>query len=84
MSPTWLFAESTAATQYCPACELELCGQCAASLHSNKGLAKHSLVELQQKARVMPPPECERHKGSRKNIFCTQCNVGLVVDTQHL
>jgi len=67
--------EQQAAVGYCPSCELDLCDDCTTSLHSNKGLAKHHVVELSKKASVIGPPLCQVHKGRPKDLYCLDCKV---------
>lgn len=68
-------SERNAATQYCPSCELDLCDDCSTSLHSNKGLSKHQVVERAKRASVMGPPLCEVHRGRPKDLYCIECKV---------
>jgi len=70
-----VYTEKKAATQYCPSCELDLCGDCVVAIHSMKGLAKHQVVALSKKASVMGPPLCEVHKGRPKDLYCLDCKV---------
>jgi len=67
--------EQKAATRYCPDCKLDLCGDCATSIHSMKGSAKHQVVDLSKKTSVMGPPLCEVHKGRPKDLYCIDCKV---------
>jgi len=52
-----------------------MCGDCVTSIHSNKGFAKHQVVDLSKKASVMGPPLCEVHKGRPKDLYCLDCKV---------
>jgi len=69
-----------AAIKFCPTCELDLCGDCATSIHLPKGLAKHQLVDLSKKSSVMGPPLCQVHKTRHMDMYCIDCKV-LTGDT---
>jgi len=79
-SITVLYAEVKSATRFCADCKADYCSDCAGSLHSNKTLAKHQLVDLSKKSSVMGPPLCQVHKTRHMDMYCIDCKV-LTGDT---
>jgi len=70
--------EEKAATRFCADCKADLCGDCATTLHANKLMSKHQLVDLSKKSSVMGPPLCQVHKTRHMDMYCIDCKVRTV------
>jgi len=69
--------EEKPAVRFCPDCKADYCGDCATSVHGNRTLSKHQLVDLSKKSSVMGPPVCQVHKTRHVDMYCLDCKVLL-------